>query len=328
MKRVTGRTRAIRCFLFTTAFLLVYWPGGLVAQSELHQTRVCISFESEQLVRVGDLVLTGLDFDAVMAEIPEADHTQYVANRERVANQLENQILHRGIARDALDEGLLEEDSLLSARIYEKIVASIAEIQADRHVATRVLDDYTERAREIYLTSPDLFREPRRFSFTHILVQTAQRGETEAMRLILELRDRAVAGESFGDLVAEYSDDPAKEDNSGLYEMMRPDQLDRNLGQRLSELSEPGQLSEPIRSSFGWHIVRLEEIHEREVPEWEQVADRARDLARQRHRERLRSRYYSDILASGEVEVAPGVIEKLQRRYGFDPDTGRPIDRD
>lgn len=308
--------------------VLVLTASPVQAGDEVHQTRLCLGFESEVLVRVGDLVTTELDFDAAMADIPERDRTQFVSSRERVANQLENQVLQRGIARDAFNDGLLEEDERLSARIYDKIVATVAEIQADRYVSSRTLDDYTERAREIYLTSPDQFREPRRFSFTHILVQTARRGETEAMRLIVELRDRAEAGESFEELVAEYSDDPAKEDNAGFYEMMRPDQLDRNLGRRLRDLSEPGQLSEPIRSSFGWHIVRLEEIHEGGVPEWEEVADRARALARQRHAERLRSRYFSQVLDSAEVEVAPGVIERLQRRYGFNPETGQPLDQD
>jgi peptidyl-prolyl cis-trans isomerase C len=296
------------------------------AAGDLHQVEFCLGFESEELVRVGEVVVTDLDFDALMSEIPDEDRTQYVANRERIANALESQVLQRGIARDALTDGLLEDDSLLSARIYERIVALIAEIQADRYVNEHTLDDYSERGRELFLTNPERFREPRRFSFSHILVQTSERGETEAMRLILQLRDRAEAGESFKDLVAEYSDDPAKEDNAGFYEAMRPDQLDRNFGRRLGQLTETGELSEPVRSNFGWHIIRLEEIHEAGVPEWEAVADQARQLARQRHRERLRSRYFSDVLTAAEVQVAPGVIERLQRRYGFDPERGRPAD--
>ncbi|QOC23054.1 peptidylprolyl isomerase [Wenzhouxiangella sp. AB-CW3] len=308
---------------FPILISLLALASPLVA-NERYQAEFCLGFESDPLVRVGGIVTTELDFDAFMAGIPEADRTQFVASAERVANQLEALVMQRGVALNAKGDGLLDEDELLNARLMRRLESALNEIQIDRYIEARLLDDYTERARELYLTGPDRFREPRRYSFSHILIQTSNRGESGAMRLILDLYDRIESGESFEALVEEYSEDPASRENAGRYEAVTLDELDSNFARELRDLSEPGELSEPVRSRFGWHIIRLDEAHEREIPEWEEVADKAGQLARQRHRERLKERYLSSVLESDDLEVTPGVIERLQRRYGFDPETGLP----
>ena len=79
------------------------------------------------------------------------------------------------------------------------------------------------------------------------------RSEGEALALAAELADRLRDGESFSDLASVYSDCPSKTEGGDLGRFSR--------GQMVKAFSDAafaldvGQLSEPIRTEFGVHLI-------------------------------------------------------------------------
>ena len=84
-----------------------------------------------------------------------------------------------------------------------------------------------------------------------------------------QLRARALAGESFADLAREYSDDPGSGQRGGSLGVFGKGQMVRPFEEAAFALEE-GEISEPVKSDFGWHIILCERIVSRD-PENPQI---------------------------------------------------------
>ena len=115
----------------------------------------------------------------------------------------------------------------------------------------------------------------------HILLQPNEvRDDASTRDEIAEIREQILAGESFGALARAYSADPASAAEGGMLGWVSPSDLDPAFAAGIDEL-EGDQISEPIRSSFGWHIAQRSGTRMQDVSE---------DVRRQRAALALRDR--------------------------------------
>ncbi|NOX62853.1 MAG: hypothetical protein GXP42_13045 [Chloroflexi bacterium] len=119
----------------------------------------------------------------------------------------------------------------------------------------------------------------------HILVRippesedmTAEEAEAEALAKIEEARARIEGGEPFEDVAKEMSDDPGSAEQGGDLGWFGRGRMVAEFEDVAFSL-EPGQLSEPVKTPFGYHIIEvLEKDPAREVDEAEK--ERRRDQA-------------------------------------------------
>ena len=95
----------------------------------------------------------------------------------------------------------------------------------------------------------------------HILVET----EDEAKAVKAEL-DK---GGDFAELAKKKSKDPGASDGGDLG-FFTKDQMVPEFSQVAFSL-EPGKISDPVKSQFGWHIIKVEEKRKRKAPDFDQV---------------------------------------------------------
>jgi peptidyl-prolyl cis-trans isomerase C len=95
----------------------------------------------------------------------------------------------------------------------------------------------------------------------HILVET----EDEAKAVKAEL-DK---GADFAELAKKKSKDPGASDGGDLG-FFTKDQMVPEFSEVAFKL-EPGKISDPVKSQFGWHIIKVEEKRNRKAPDFEQV---------------------------------------------------------
>lgn len=74
---------------------------------------------------------------------------------------------------------------------------------------------------------------------------------------INELHQRLVNGEDFGALAAEFSDDGASARRNGELPQFTSNRMVPEFIKVISDLKNPGDFSQPVKTDFGWHIVRL-----------------------------------------------------------------------
>lgn len=105
----------------------------------------------------------------------------------------------------------------------------------------------------------------------HILLQiTDERTAEQAAAELAALRARIEAGESFADLAMEYSEDPGSKAVGGDLGPVSRGLFAPEFEEALWAL-EVGQISEPVQTDFGVHLIELKEITDTEFPSFEEM---------------------------------------------------------
>jgi len=115
----------------------------------------------------------------------------------------------------------------------------------------------------------------------HILIKPSEiMTDEQARDLVLELRARIEAGEDFGALAKKYSEDIGSAAEGGELGWTNPGQMVPEFEQAMNATAV-GQISQPVRSQFGWHILQVEDRRERDMTQ-EAVRAKAADYLHQR----------------------------------------------
>lgn len=132
----------------------------------------------------------------------------------------------------------------------------------------------------------------------HILVRVSESvSDTEARRKITLIRERIIGGADFAELARLNSDDPSAGRGGDLGWIYPGDTVPEF--ERAMNALKIGELSEPVRSPFGWHLIQVSERRQADVaPERQRaaarrvLAERKADESYQEWLRQLRDRTY------------------------------------
>ncbi|GAB4122907.1 MAG: peptidylprolyl isomerase [Sideroxydans sp.] len=99
------------------------------------------------------------------------------------------------------------------------------------------------------------------YKVSHVLVATEDEAKAVAKRL---------KKEKFAKVAKEKSKDPGSRDNGGDLGWTVPTNFVQPFGEAILKLSK-GQISEPVQTQYGWHIIKLEDMRELKVPTFEEL---------------------------------------------------------
>ncbi|MBQ0958895.1 peptidylprolyl isomerase [Ideonella sp. 4Y11] len=130
----------------------------------------------------------------------------------------------------------------------------------------------------------------------HILVEK----EDDAKRLIAEIK----GGAKFEDVAKKNSKDPGSAENGGDLDFAKPDTYVPEFGKALTALKKGEMTPEPVKSQFGWHIIRLEDTRDAQFPAFDdvkaQLMQRASQVKLQAYQDQLRKAAKTDYKFSQE----------------------------
>ncbi|MDC7999207.1 peptidylprolyl isomerase [Gilvibacter sediminis] len=118
----------------------------------------------------------------------------------------------------------------------------------------------------------------------HIMISPKQDDPNfDAEARINELYGNIQQGASFEDLARQYSDDKNTAQDGGKLSRFGPGMLNaENFERAAFSLENPGDMSKPLQTDFGWHIIKLLERHE--YPTFEEVEPRLKQKVQQAQR--------------------------------------------
>ena len=106
----------------------------------------------------------------------------------------------------------------------------------------------------------------------HILIKTGELvPSNEAQRRIEQLRERIVDGANFAETARAHSEDVGSAANGGNLGWMNPGQTVPEFEKAMNAL-KPGELSAPVKSPFGVHLIQVQERRERDVSQEREAA--------------------------------------------------------
>ena len=107
------------------------------------------------------------------------------------------------------------------------------------------------------------FDRPKRMRARHVLVQVDEQAppaqQDAARRKIEAALARIQKGEDFAKVAAEVSDDPGSKGRGGDLGFFGPGVMAKDFEDAAAKL-KPGEVSPPVKTAFGWHAIKLEEV--------------------------------------------------------------------
>ncbi len=152
-------------------------------------------------------------------------------------------------------------------RTPEQVVLEYVELKKDAFFDQVDVSD--EELQELYHNQIANLAEQRRAA--HILIEPGDGvSDEQAREKVEEIRKRVEAGEDFAALAKEFSQDPGSASEGGDLGYAGPGVYDQAFEDALYALDE-NQLSQPVRSEFGWHLIKLLGVRSPEVPTLESM---------------------------------------------------------
>ena len=136
---------------------------------------------------------------------------------------------------------------------------------------------------------------------SHILIKAESKvAKSQASKRLIELKQRILDGEDFDALARIYSDDTGSAATGGSLGWVSPGQMVAPFEEAFNQIPL-NQISEPIDTQFGMHILKVEERRKKNVTE--QVArGRAENILRRQRAEREFGQWVRELLEGAYVE--------------------------
>jgi peptidyl-prolyl cis-trans isomerase C len=167
------------------------------------------------------------------------------------------------LAQEAVRKGLDKEPSVAAALEFQKMEL-LGRATLEAYLAANPISD--EDLKKEYEQAKAKAGETE-YRAQHILVPS----EKEAMEVIAKLKSSRKT--KFEDLAKKYSKDSSA-GNGGDLGWVLPANLVPEFAQAMSELKKGEYTKTPVKTRFGWHVIRLEETRKLEFPTFDKVKDR------------------------------------------------------
>ncbi len=193
-------------------------------------------------------------------------------------------------ARNAISEGLANSDAVQQRLAYQK-KKILHDIWVAEQIHARVTENDIRAYFDTYI-APELAKQNENVEEVqarHILVATQGEAETVIKRL--------EKGEGFAALAGELSLGPSASRGGDLGYFLAEEMV-----QAFSDAAfslQPGELSAPVETEFGWHVIRLEDRRVVPPPSFEDLSEQIRAFLEQQER----NLFFDELLTSYDFQV-------------------------
>ena len=271
--------------------------------------------DKEILAQRGKGVVTQQMFTARADKIPADMRAPTLRNGNRLRDVINGMLLRTQLAADARESGFDQEqvvvDRMKLAADYE-----LAEAWLQHYVDMQPEADYEQLASETYQLSQESMLSEAKINVTHILVSTKDRSDEDAKARADDIHMQLITDPGlFGEFVTEYSEDPSASTNHGIFTGVNKGDMVKPFEETAFALKE-GEISGPVKTEYGYHIIRLDAYIVPEKMGFEDVKTQLITSERKKHDERIRVDYLES-LTSLDVQMTEEQLgEMVSRQFG------------
>ena len=235
--------------------------GKNVNETELRTQVLQQLINQSLIVQAGkrrNITASNAEIDAALSDIAQS--------RKTTVDGLYAQAAKSGVSKAAMRRSIA--DSIITQKVQQQAV-----MQQSR-VSDAEVDSMIAHAKQQGTPLPQ--GEPlRQYRAQHILLKAENTNAAKAAESsIRKIHNQARSGADFTALARQYSQDGSAA-NGGDLGWFSDGQMVPEFENAVHNL-KPGQISRPVRSQFGWHIIKLNDVREAGTPE-----ERQREAVRQ-----------------------------------------------
>ncbi len=209
-------------------------------------------------------------------EIQDSDVYSLMQNLGQNAAQFQSEegkahLLTEIVAQELLYSEAME-NKLADEEAFQTVLKQMEKSLLIQYAANQLMTSVTVDDAEVkafFDDNPDMFKSEQSAVASHILVEDKETAD----QVLEEIKN----GLAFADAAKKYSSCPSKDEGGALGEFTR--------GRMVPEFEEatfnmkPGEISEPVQTQFGYHIIQLDSINNPEAVSFDDVKDQVKQQA-------------------------------------------------
>jgi len=228
---------------------------------------------------------------AVPKERAEALAQQVARSGRQVTPEMQGQLRDEVIAREifaqeAHKKGLDATDDFKNQIELTKQSILIRELFTDFQKSNPVTDEEVKAEYDRFAAS----NAGKEYKARHILVEK----EAEALDIIAKIKK----GAKFEDLAKKLSKDPGSGAKGGDLDWANPGNYVKEFSDALVALQKGKMTDAPVKSQFGYHVIRLEDVRDQQLPKFEEVKPQ---ISQQLLQQKM-AKYQEELRAKAKVE--------------------------
>lgn len=287
------------------AMMLMLPVAGFAGDNQAHESKPVIT-HPEGRVEASDLAAAqpGL----------RPEHRAAVQETEGAAEALAKDLLiRRLVAERARTSGMLN-DPVLARRLKLAEEKALFDLSMEMAEAKATDEKLLERlAKTEYSAYPEKYRRESRRA-RHLLVRESRACPTSAESVAKDLLARLKNGESFETLASQYSDDAPSASKGGDLGWLEKGKTVPEFETALFSLKKAGDVSDIVKSQFGYHIIELLETRPTETIPFDEVRSSLIESIRTRAKNEARAAIVLPIVSSPALSID---MENLRKAVGL-----------
>src|SRR6202163_1071331 len=299
-------------------YAATFFPGGnfigQVEYEDMLQRANLTPTKFEEAVG-NDILLTKLQaLISGSASVSEAEiHEQFTKQNSKVKFD------YAVLKQDDLRKGLHPTDEELKA-FYESHKTSYANSVPEKRKVKYAIVETGKAAADVQVTPDDLrayydqhrdqYRTPEQVKVSHILIKTPlpgpdgkvdEKGAAEAQRRAEDLLKQLKSGAKLEDLAKKYSEDPGSAKQGGSLGWI-------GKGQTVPEFEKTGfsipkgQISDLVKSSYGFHIIRVDDRQDAHMKTLAEVKDQIEPVLKQQKAQQIAQKMADDFFQQAKSQ--------------------------
>lgn len=251
------------------------------------------------LAKVGNVKITEADLEKEMKNLPEFAQRLFEGSggKQKFLDELiKKELLYQEALKKGLDK---DEDFKRRVEEFRKItlIGQLLEkeIEEKAGVTEKDVRDYYDKYKED-------FADVSQIKASHILVKT----EAEAQKIL----ERLKKGEDFAKIAKEKSIDAGTAQNGGDLGFFSAGQMVPEFETAAARL-KVGELSNPVKTKFGYHIIKVTDKKVGKPLEFEQVKDLILQRLSAEKQKQVFDEYIDSLKKSYKVEINEELVSKL-----------------
>lgn len=215
--------------------------------------------EGKVLATINGKPITDADLAVAESEIG-SDMGTLPADQKRISLLeflIDNQLFAEAAETEKLGEG-----AAFETRLNYLKRRALREMYFEKVIKGSVSD---ADARKIYDDQVKMLKPEEEVQARHILVETEDKAK--------ELQEKITGGGDFVALAKENSKDPGSKDDGGNLGYFGRGQMVPQFEEVVFKLNK-GDVSDPVKTQFGWHLIKIEDRRTKQPPAFEIVKDR------------------------------------------------------
>ncbi|MFN4131617.1 MAG: peptidylprolyl isomerase [Caldimicrobium sp.] len=259
-------------------------------------------YAEKVVAEVGTYKLYEKDLEDLMKSEPQV--IEILKVKPELKPQIQKSLIERWVNITMLYLAAKEDNLKDNEEVKKKLFEAEKMILAEEYLKRKLsqISFTEEEMKTFYEQNKDKYKEPEAIHLKHILIYVPEKADKttldKALNKAKQIRAQLLKGASFEELARMHSDDAASREKGGDLGILKKGETIPEFEEKVFKL-KIGEISEPIRSPYGFHIVKVvKKVPPSQLPY-----------------EKVREKIKEDIKVEKERALLEKYIEELSKRY-------------